>query len=102
MDPDSTICYCFRISRRKVINFIKRERPQHASRISECLGAGTGCGRCIPFLEELHEKVLSGEISDADDLSDTEYERMRQQYLEEQKIKRASPPSNELPDDTKS
>ncbi|MEM6392180.1 MAG: hypothetical protein AAF797_05365 [Planctomycetota bacterium] len=29
--------------------------------MSECLGAGTGCGWCVPFLKELHRQVEAGE-----------------------------------------
>lgn len=97
MDADSTVCYCLRVSRRKVIEFLKRERPQEASRISECLGAGTGCGWCVPFLKELHRKVMSGEIAEADELSDAEYERMREEYLDDLRVKKVWPPKEGEP-----
>lgn len=35
---------------RKLVNFARRVRPEQASRMTECLNAGTGCGWCIPFL----------------------------------------------------
>jgi NAD(P)H-nitrite reductase large subunit len=50
---DDLVCYCFRVSLRKLVNYARRERPARASRMSECLGAGTGCGWCIPFLERI-------------------------------------------------
>ena len=53
MQPDDHICYCFRVSLRKLVNFARRERPARASQLSECLDAGTGCGWCIPFLERI-------------------------------------------------
>ena len=44
MELDDTVCYCFHISKRKVLNFIRLHRPRVASQIAECGGAGTGCG----------------------------------------------------------
>jgi hypothetical protein len=32
-----------------------------ASLVSACLGAGAGCGWCVPFLEDLHRQVAGGE-----------------------------------------
>src|SRR5579862_4408485 len=49
MELDAKICYCFHVSKRKILNFIRRERPHVASQISDCGGAGTGCGWCIPY-----------------------------------------------------
>ena len=45
----------------KLVSFIEREQPKVASQLSECLGAGTGCGWCIPFLEKLHKQHNLGE-----------------------------------------
>ncbi len=53
MQPDDLICLCYRVSLRKLVNYARRERPARASRMSECLDAGTGCGWCIPFLERI-------------------------------------------------
>jgi NAD(P)H-nitrite reductase large subunit len=50
MQPDDQICYCYHVPLRKLVNYARRERPARASQMSECLGAGTGCGWCIPFL----------------------------------------------------
>jgi len=53
MNPDDPVCLCFHVTRRKVINFIRVEKPSRASQLSECFGAGTGCGWCRPYLERL-------------------------------------------------
>ena len=60
MDPDDHVCLCFRVSLRKINNFLAREDPPVASLISECLGAGTGCRWCVPFLKHLHEQHQQG------------------------------------------
>ena len=64
MDPDDDVCLCFHVSLRKVRSYLKRENPPVASLISECLGAGTGCQWCVPFLKHLHETHTKGEEPD--------------------------------------
>ena len=53
MNPDDDVCCCYHVSLRKLISFARREKPARASRMSECLDAGTGCGWCIPFLMKI-------------------------------------------------
>lgn len=62
MEPDDQICLCFHVSQRKVVNYLRRENPPVASLISECLGAGTGCGWCVPYLRKLHAMNQRGEL----------------------------------------
>lgn len=82
MDPDEHICLCFRVSRRKINNFLRREKPKVASQVSECLGAGTGCGWCVPFLKSMHEQFAEG-VADPDlPFSPEEYARRRTWYRE--------------------
>ncbi|MBX3353564.1 MAG: (2Fe-2S)-binding protein [Phycisphaeraceae bacterium] len=61
MDPDDHVCLCFRVSLRKIRAYLEREDPPVASLISDCLGAGTGCRWCVPFLQELHRQHQSGQ-----------------------------------------
>jgi bacterioferritin-associated ferredoxin len=51
--PDDDLCQCFHVSARKVIRFIEQNRPQVPSQVSECYGAGTGCGWCRGSLRKL-------------------------------------------------
>ncbi len=64
MDPDDEVCLCFHVSLRKVRTFLSRENPPVASLISECLGAGTGCAWCVPFLQHLHACHVAGKPVD--------------------------------------
>lgn len=64
MDPDDDVCLCFRVSLRKIRGYLAREDPPVASLISECLGAGTGCQWCVPFLKHLHAQHARGEEPD--------------------------------------
>ncbi|MEM7164302.1 MAG: (2Fe-2S)-binding protein [Planctomycetota bacterium] len=94
MDPDATLCYCFHITRRKIVNYVKRERPPRASQISQCFGAGSACGWCIPFLVKLHAEIVGDEVIDQDTMTAQEYEQMRQDYLTD--LKSGSRDKNQL------
>lgn len=64
MNPDDDVCLCFHVNLRKIQGFLSREDPPVASLISECLGAGTGCQWCVPFLKHLHAMHTRGETPD--------------------------------------
>jgi NAD(P)H-nitrite reductase large subunit len=55
MQLDDELCLCFHVTKRKVINYLRLERPQRESQLADCHGAGTGCGWCRPFLKKLFE-----------------------------------------------
>ena len=77
MNDDDHVCLCFHVSKRKIVNYCKREKPPVASLISECLSAGTGCGWCVPFLKSLHKQALAGEEEPDLPLSPSEYAKRR-------------------------
>jgi NAD(P)H-nitrite reductase large subunit len=79
MRPDDKICRCYGVSMRKLINFARRQRPAHASQMTQCLNAGTGCGWCIPVLARIAEKPDSFRL---DDVSVDEYVEARKRYME--------------------
>jgi bacterioferritin-associated ferredoxin len=78
MDHDAKVCYCFHVTRRKLISFLRVEKPRVASELSRCGGAGTGCGWCVPFLRQLFDAQTS---ADLDALSAEEYARRRAEYI---------------------
>ena len=84
MQPDDRVCYCFRVSLRKLVNYARRERPARASQMSQCLDAGTGCGWCIPFLEKIH---ADPDRIDLRDVTPAEYEAKRAAYIADRKPK---------------
>ena len=69
MRDDEDLCLCFHVSRRKVQQYIRAEKPTVTSQLSECYGAGTGCGWCRPFLERLMKEANpeNAELPDSDD-----------------------------------
>jgi bacterioferritin-associated ferredoxin len=84
MDADDELCLCFHVTRRKVENFVRLERPQRVGQLAECFGAGTGCGWCRPFLERLFEAGRQAAQAANDELpSAAEYARGRTQYVRE-------------------
>jgi len=81
MTKDDEVCLCFHVTRRKLENFARRRRPRVASQMSECGGAGTGCGWCIPFLKQLFTRASDPAESDLQQLSPAEYQRRRATYV---------------------
>lgn len=81
MDLDREICLCFHVTQRKVCNFIRVEKPKRAAQLSECFGAGTGCGWCRPFLRKLFDEAVSQGQTTADLPSPEEYARQRSGYV---------------------
>ena len=84
MQPDDELCLCFHVTRRKVEQYVRTRRPAVASQLSECYGAGTGCGWCRPFLRRLHAQLLgrpADEAAEPDALPDAQqYAAGRQSY----------------------
>jgi NAD(P)H-nitrite reductase large subunit len=80
MDRDAKVCYCFHVSRRKLENFVRQTQPKVPSQLSECGGAGTGCGWCIPFLKQIF-RAGQGDASELEQLTPEEYERRRAEYI---------------------
>jgi bacterioferritin-associated ferredoxin len=94
MDLDAKVCYCFHVTHRKLVNFLRIERPRVASQLSECGGAGTGCGWCIPYLKQLHRQAVEGGQTDLEQLTPEDYERRRAAYVRSGKGK---PPAGATP-----
>lgn len=82
MDLDDKVCYCFHITRRKLVNYCRIHQPKVPSQLSECGGAGTGCGWCIPFLKSIHKQMTRGETADdLEMLTPAEYAQQRAAYV---------------------
>ena len=58
MNLDDKVCYCFHVSRRKLVNWVRHNAPKVPSQLSTCGGAGTGCGWCIPFLKQIFRQTM--------------------------------------------
>lgn len=109
MDPDSPICLCFNVSRRKIIRFIKVDKPRRASQLSECFGAGTGCGWCRPILERLNQQHSTlpeasqsvtpvGQIDqELDSMDSDQYQAARQAYRDQKRAQAQSSPAADPP-----
>ncbi len=92
MDRDDELCLCFHVTRRKVENFIRVEKPQRPGQLSECFGAGTGCGWCGPFLQRLLEQAR---CNSTDALPTArEYGKLRSHFVRQ---RRGTPPPGAAP-----
>ncbi len=96
--PEDKVCYCFHISKRKILNHIRIHQPRVASQISDCGGAGTGCGWCIPFLKRYFEQsraaAAEGEVTFVDDIAPEEYAAKRAEYV---RAGHGTPPKDATP-----
>jgi NAD(P)H-nitrite reductase large subunit len=88
MDLDAEICVCFHVTRRKLLSFVRTERPSVPSQLSQCGGAGTGCGWCVPFLQHIFDEVRGVTPGEIDRLSPHEYRRQREEYIQSDKVRR--------------
>ena len=96
MNLDDELCLCFHVTQRKVINYIRIEKPKRPAQLSECFGAGTGCGWCRPFLEKLFEQAVAGGETTAEFPTAADYARMRTGYVRQG---RGTPPPGATPID---
>ena len=81
MELDDELCLCFHVTKRKVINFIRVEKPSRSGQLSECFGAGTGCGWCRTYLRRLFDQER-GRAAQADpDPTANEYAQGRASYV---------------------
>ena len=82
MELDDDICYCYHVPLRKLQNYAKRTQPQRPSQMTGCLGAGTGCGWCIPILMKIFDDCREGQdlSADAIDMTPEEYAAARGNY----------------------
>ncbi|HMO16081.1 MAG TPA: (2Fe-2S)-binding protein [Pirellulaceae bacterium] len=97
MQIDDHICLCFKVTQRKIINYIRVEKPKVAAQLSDCFGAGTGCGWCRPFLQALFDQYsqryeledssdenrLASSASDSLQIGSDTYAAQRKNYLRE-------------------
>ena len=90
MQPDDLLCYCFHVTHRKVMNYARIHHPSVASQLSECGGAGTGCGWCVPFLRKHFEATRTQSAPDIS-IPAEEYAAKREEYLEEKRAARRLP-----------
>ncbi len=90
MELDDPVCYCFHVSKRKVLNFIRIYQPKRPSQLSECNGAGSGCGWCISYLK----KCFETSSADQTEMSADEYAKARGAYIKSGKGK---PPPGAIP-----
>jgi len=96
MDLDEELCLCFHVTKRKVVNYIRVEKPQRAGQLSDCFGAGTGCGWCRKYLSKLFDAAAQGDTQSVDLPAAGNYAAKRADYVNQGK---GTPPSGATPID---
>ncbi len=94
MELDDELCLCFHVTKRKVVNFIRIENPRALSQLSQCYGAGTGCGWCRSFLQRLYEAHISGDVPKQPEPAAGEYASDRSEYV---RAGKGTPPAGATP-----
>lgn len=93
MELDDEICLCFHVTKRKVLSWLRVERPQRAAQLSECYGAGTGCGWCRATLQHYFDQARSG-LADEAEIDRDAYAHQRSRYIRSGK---GTPPPGATP-----
>jgi bacterioferritin-associated ferredoxin len=83
MELDDEVCLCFHVTKRKILNFIRIEKPRRAGQLSQCFGAGTGCGWCRRMLERYFADAVQGGVTTESEPTPAEYAQMRSRYIKE-------------------
>jgi NAD(P)H-nitrite reductase large subunit len=78
---DDELCLCFHVTKRKVLNYLRIEQPQRVAQLSQCFGAGTGCGWCRPFLKKLFQQMRDGQDAAAALPASDDYAISRSRYV---------------------
>ena len=81
MELDDDICLCFHVSKRKILNYLRIHKPRRASQLSECGGAGTGCGWCVAYLKRYFNDLQKGDHDVDKDLTSEDYAAGRSQHI---------------------
>lgn len=50
------VCLCFQVTENKLRKYCRLNNPKCATELHNCYGAGTGCGCCIPDLEQIFKE----------------------------------------------
>jgi len=96
MELDDELCLCFHVTKRKVINYIRVEKPARPGQLADCFGAGTGCGWCRTYLRRLFEQQRGQAAADklAKEPSSREYAQGRARYV---RLGGGTPPAGATP-----
>jgi NAD(P)H-nitrite reductase large subunit len=81
MELDDEVCLCFHVTKRKLLNFLRLEKPRRAAQMSDCFGAGTGCGWCRSHLEKMFAAHQTGAEHVAGETTAQEHARGRSNYV---------------------
>lgn len=88
------VCICFHVPLGKLVKYYQLHHPKVASQLSDCYGAGTGCGWCVPHLQKIYEQLEQGKKPQME-MSDEEYLRRRLEYRTNRRSDPA-PPGKDL------
>lgn len=98
MELNDKLCYCFHVTKRKIVNHIRINEPKVPSQLADCGGAGTGCGWCVPYLKRCFKEANNRTDFEVNEITPEEYAQQRANYIRDGKGKPA-PGAEALPDE---
>jgi len=57
MEQDIEICHCMGVNKSEIIKAIKEKGLKTVEGVQDATEAGTGCGGCIPDIEEILKEI---------------------------------------------
>ncbi|MGC3970055.1 MAG: (2Fe-2S)-binding protein [Pirellulales bacterium] len=81
MQLDDEVCLCFHVTKRKLQNFLRVEKPRRVAQMSDCFGAGTGCGWCRKYLRVMFDAHQAGSAASVEDPASGDYAKNRAEYI---------------------
>lgn len=96
MQLDDEVCLCFHVTKRKLQNFLRVEKPRRVAQMSDCFGAGTGCGWCRKYMTMMFEAYQAGLTAPTEDPAALDYAKNRAAYI---KAGGGTPPPGAAPID---
>jgi len=78
----------------EIVNYIRIHKLRRPSQVSQCGGAGTGCGWCVSYLKRYFEEAAGSDERDADAITPEEYAQQRAAYIA---AGNGTPPAGAIP-----
>ncbi|HLW19103.1 MAG TPA: nitrite reductase large subunit NirB, partial [Cyclobacteriaceae bacterium] len=87
LPPDAQICSCENISKGDICQVMEKDGLTQLSEIKSCTKAGTGCGGCVPMINDLLKSQLKAMGKQVKNVICEHFDYSRQELLDLVKVK---------------
>lgn len=88
LPDEAQICSCENVTKGAISNLIKMDGISKVDEIKSCTGAGTGCGGCMPMVNDLLKQQLKAMGKQVKNVLCEHFEYSRQELLDLVKVKK--------------